>query len=158
MNKFFMSSLVATCAVAAAEKPNLLFILIDDAGYDDFSYTGCKDWPTPNIDSIAKNGTTFSQGYVTASVCGPSRAGLITGRYQQSFGLEENLTGGLAKPVPKEKFGLLLEVPTLGKLLQQKGYVTSAFGKWHLGAADHFHPNKRGFDHFVGFLGGHRSF
>jgi len=143
---------------AAAEKPNLVFILIDDAGYDDFSYMGCKDWKTPRIDSIAKSGVNFTNGYVTASVCGPSRAGLITGRYQQSFGHEENVTGGLAKPVPKEKFGLPLEIPTLGTLLKKQGYVTSAFGKWHLGEYDHFHPNKRGFDHFVGFLGGSRSF
>ncbi|MGB0992026.1 MAG: sulfatase-like hydrolase/transferase [Akkermansiaceae bacterium] len=135
-----------------------MFILIDDAGYDDFSFMGCKDWETPHIDSIAKKGVNFTNGYVTASVCGPSRAGLITGRYQQSFGHEENVTGGLSKPVPREKFGLPLEIPTLGKLLQKKGYTTSVFGKWHLGEHDHFHPNKRGFDHFVGFLGGHRSF
>lgn len=154
--------LITVCnhTVSAKEqnKPNLIFILIDDAGYDDFGYTGCKDWKTPHIDSIAEQGATFTDGYVTASVCGPSRAGLITGRYQQSFGHEENVTGGLLKPVPKEKFGLPLEIPTLGKLLQKQGYITSAFGKWHLGEYDHFHPNKRGFDHFVGFLGGHRSF
>lgn len=145
-------------AERTSEKPNLIFILIDDAGYDDFSYMGCKDWQTPRIDSIAKSGVNFTHGYVTASVCGPSRAGLITGRYQQSFGHEENITGGLAKPVPPEKFGLPLEIPTIGKLLQKQGYVTSVFGKWHLGEHEHFHPNKRGFDHFVGFLGGHRSF
>lgn len=144
--------------VAQAKQPNLIFILIDDAGYDDFSFTGCKDWQTPHIDSIAKNGVNFSDGYVTASVCGPSRAGLITGRYQQTFGHEENLTGGLAEPIPAEKFGLPLDVPTLGTLLQKRGYTTAAFGKWHLGEHPHFHPNKRGFDHFVGFLGGHRSF
>jgi len=141
-----------------AKKPNLVFILIDDAGYDDFSFMGCTDWQTPRIDSIASKGVVFTDAYVTASVCGPSRAGLITGRYQQSFGHEENLTGGLAEPVPAEKFGLPLKIPTLGKLLQKKGYATAAFGKWHLGEHDHFHPNERGFDHFVGFLGGHRSF
>ncbi len=150
--------LLLTTSLFAKEKPNLVFIVIDDAGYDDFGYMGGKDWKTPNIDSIAKNGVNFTSGYVTASVCGPSRAGLITGRYQQSFGHEENVTGGLSKPVPKEKFGLPVEIPTLGTLLQKQGYVTSAFGKWHLGEHENFHPNKRGFDHFVGFLGGHRSF
>lgn len=143
---------------AADRKPNLVVILIDDAGYDDFGFTGCKDWKTPNIDRIAKTGVTFTNGYVTASVCGPSRAGLITGRYQQSFGHEENVTGGLAKPVPAEEFGLPLEVPTVATLLKQKNYTTAVFGKWHLGEYDHFHPNNRGFDHFVGFLGGSRSF
>ena len=157
------SSIVAEQSVegppqACPDKPNLIFILIDDAGYDDFSFLGCKDWQTPRIDSIANSGVVFTDGYVTASVCGPSRTGLMTGRYQQSFGHEENLTGGLAAPVPKEVFGLPLEVPTLGALLKKKGYVTSAFGKWHLGEYDHFHPNRRGFDHFVGFLGGHRSY
>lgn len=150
--------LTPVLSAASSDKPNLVFILIDDAGYDDFGFTGCKDWKTPRIDSIANQGVTFEHGYVTASICGPSRAGLITGRYQQSFGHEENLTGGLAKPVAPEKFGLPLDVPTLGDLLKKKGYVTSVFGKWHLGEFDHFHPNKRGFDHFVGFLGGHRSF
>lgn len=149
------------CPPAAAtveRKPNLVLILVDDAGYDDFGFTGCTDWKTPNIDRIATGGVTFTDAYVTASVCGPSRAGLITGRYQQSFGHEENLTGGLAVPVPVEKFGLPLKIPTLGRLLRDEGYATAAFGKWHLGEHDHFHPNERGFDHFVGFLGGHRSF
>ncbi len=100
----------------------------------------------------------FTDGYVTASVCDPSRAGLITGSYQQFFDHEENLTGGLSEPVPAEEFDLPLEIPTIRKLLKQQGYATSAFDKWHLGEHLHFHPNKRGFDHFVGFLGGHHSF
>lgn len=159
---FFALSAVSTPLFAQKEKPaskpNMVFILIDDAGYDDFSYMGCKDWKTPNIDSIAKNGVNFTDGYVTASVCGPSRAGLITGRYQQSFGHEENITPGQAWVVPKEKFGLPVEIPTIGTLLKKQGYVTSVFGKWHLGEHENFHPNKRGFDHFCGFLSGHRSF
>ena len=156
--------LLAACCLASSAgadtptRPNLIFILIDDAGYDDFGFTGCTDWKTPHLDRFASEGVVYSSGYVTASVCGPSRAGLITGRYQQSFGHEENLTGGLDRSVPAEEFGLPLNVPTLGSLLQQKGYRTAAFGKWHLGTHDHFHPNERGFDHFVGFLGGHRSF
>lgn len=152
-------SLTALFSIAHAEKkPNLIFILIDDAGYDDFGFTGCTDWKTPHIDSIAHKGATFSDGYVTASVCGPSRAGLITGRYQQSFGHEENITGGQLWKTPAEKFGLPVDIPTLGTLLQKQGYKTSVFGKWHLGEHANFHPNKRGFDHFVGFLGGSRAF
>ncbi|MFC4991600.1 sulfatase [Rubritalea tangerina] len=162
MIKHFFKAALAGIAISqstlADKQPNILFIVIDDAGYDDFSYAGCKDWKTPHIDSIAKNGTTFTNGYVTASVCGPSRAGLLTGRYQQSFGHEENITGGQAWKVPSEKFGLPTEIPTLGTLLQKKGYTTAVFGKWHLGEHENFHPNNRGFDHFVGFLGGSRSF
>ncbi|NWK54301.1 sulfatase-like hydrolase/transferase [Verrucomicrobiaceae bacterium N1E253] len=160
--RFFYSLLLVLllgCPLLFAGKtPNLIFILIDDAGYDDFGFTGCQDWETPQIDRIATQGVRFDHAYVTASICAPSRAGLISGRYQQSFGFEENLTGGLTEPIAPEQFGLPRNVPTLGSLLQKKGYVTSVFGKWHLGEHDHFHPNNRGFDHFVGFLGGHRSF
>ena len=76
-----------TCLVAsAAEKPNLIVIMCDDLGYADVGFNGCKDIPTPHIDSIARNGIRFTSGYTTYSVCGPSRAGFMTGRYQQRFG------------------------------------------------------------------------
>jgi len=138
--------------------PNLILILVDDAGYDDFGFTDCPDWQTPVIDSLALAGVIFNNAYVSASVCGPSRAGLITGRYQQSFGIEENLTGQSINPVAPEDYGLPLNIPTLGTLLKKKGYTTAAIGKWHLGEYEHFHPNNRGFDYFYGFLGGHRSY
>ncbi len=140
------------------KQPNLILILVDDAGYDDFGFTGCTDWKTPQIDALASSGITFTQAYVSASVCGPSRAGLITGRYQQSFGVEENLTGKTTEPIEAKDYGLPITVPTIGTLLKKKGYRTAAFGKWHLGEYQHFHPNNRGFDYFYGFLGGHRSY
>lgn len=144
--------------IISGHSPNLIFILVDDAGYDDFGFTGCRDWQTPRIDALAKSGVIFNNAYVSASVCGPSRAGLMTGRYQQSFGVEENLTGKTIEPISPKNYGLPLNVPTIGTLLQNKGYTTAAFGKWHLGEHDNFHPNNRGFDYFYGFLGGHRSY
>jgi len=80
----------ASSLVSAQQKPNLIVIMADDLGYGDVGYNGCKDIPTPNIDALAKNGVQFSNGYAAYSVCGPSRAGFITGRYQQRFGSERN--------------------------------------------------------------------
>ncbi|WP_252730654.1 sulfatase-like hydrolase/transferase [Colwellia sp. E2M01] len=137
---------------AADERPNIIVILADDLGYNDLGFTGSKQIKTPNIDQLANNGITFTNGYVTHPYCGPSRAGLITGRYQARFGMENNVTYA-----PEDKYmGLPLDQITFAKRLQQTGYKTSIFGKWHLGGATHFQPNNRGFDYFYGFLdGGH---
>lgn len=127
-------------------KPNVIVILADDQGYNDLGCQGCKDIPTPNIDSLAKNGVRCTSGYVTCCVCSPSRAGLITGRYQQRFGHENNPFGlGLGLPVKEV---------TIADRLKKEGYVTGVIGKWHLGDLTHFRPLKRGFDEFFGFLGG----
>lgn len=129
-------------------KPNIIVITSDDMGYADISCHGCKDIPTPNIDSIAQNGIRFTDGYVSASVCSPSRAGLMTGRYQQRFGYEYN-----PGPEPQgiqDHVGLPLHEITLADITASAGYVTGAVGKWHLGSAPHFHPLKRGFDEFFG--------
>lgn len=135
--------------------PNIIVILTDDQGYGDVGFNGCKDIPTPGIDRIAANGTVFTSGYVSYAVCGPSRAGLITGRYQDRFGFSRN-------PVlaPNDStVGLPHNEQTMADLLKQAGYSTAAFGKWHLGAHPTLHPNRRGFDDFYGFLsGGHRYF
>ncbi len=135
--------------------PNIIVILTDDHGYGDVGFNGCQDIPTPGIDRIAANGTQFTAGYVSYTVCGPSRAGLITGRYQDRFGFSRN-------PVlaPNDAtVGLPLSEQTMADLLKQAGYSTAAFGKWHLGAHPTLHPNRRGFDDFYGFLsGGHRYF
>ncbi len=137
------------------EKPNVIVILTDDQGYGDVGFNGCIDIPTPNIDRIAKNGVVFRNAYVSYSVCAPSRAGLITGRYQDRFGFSRN---PLYKPFDPQ-IGVSLNEQMLPDLLQKSGYKTMAIGKWHLGAHEQFRPWNRGFNEFFGFLGGgHRYF
>jgi len=132
-------------------KPNIVLIVADDLGYANMGSQGLKDIPTPHIDSLAKNGVRFTNAYVSCPVCSPTRAGLMTGRYQQRFGHEFN-------PGPAEQadgnFGLPLSEVTLADRLKTLGYSTGAVGKWHLGYRPEFHPQKRGFDEFFGFLGG----
>lgn len=138
-----------------AQSPNIIVILTDDQGYGDVGFNGCTDIPTPNIDRIAANGVKFTNGYVTYAVCGPSRAGLITGRYQDRFGFGRN-------PIlaPEDiNMGLPLSEETLADVLRRVGYRSMAIGKWHLGAHERLHPLRRGFDAFFGFLsGGHQYF
>jgi arylsulfatase A-like enzyme len=135
--------------------PNLIVIMTDDQGYADVGFNGCKDIPTPHIDSIANNGVRFTEGYVSYSVCSPSRAGFLTGRYQQRFGHERN---PLWKPNSRET-GLPLSETTLADTLGKAGYQSGIIGKWHLGCHPDLHPLKRGFNEFFGHLGGgHRYF
>ncbi|GGK12182.1 arylsulfatase [Yeosuana aromativorans] len=135
-------------------KPNIIIILADDAGYVDFGFMGCKDLDTPEIDKLAKDGVVFTDAHVTASVCAPSRAGLMTGKYQQRFGFESNGTGD----AKSGDIGLSDDVVTMANVFQKNNYKTIAIGKWHLGATATDHPNKRGFDEFYGFLAGSRSY
>lgn len=136
-------------------KPNIVLILADDLGYGGVGVQGCKDIPTPSIDSIAANGVRFTNGYVSCPVCSPTRAGLMTGRYQQRFGYELN-------PGPPDradpKFGLPLTETTIASRLKSAGYATGIVGKWHLGYKPELHPQKRGFDEFFGFLAGAHSY
>lgn len=137
-----------------SKQPNVIVVLIDDAGYVDFGFMGSKDLETPNIDSLAKNGIIFTDAHVSATVCAPSRAGIITGKYQQRFGFEANDTGyGNSGDI-----GLADDVTTIANVFQKNKYKTIAIGKWHLGAKPTDHPNQRGFDEFYGFLGGSRSY
>jgi len=131
-------------------KPNIIILLVDDAGYADFGFMGSKDLETPYIDQLAEAGVVCTDAHVTASVCGPSRAGLITGRYQQRFGYECN--------PPLDFTGVDLNEQTLASALKSNGYITAAFGKWHLGDDPAYRPNQRGFDYFWGFLAGSRSY
>lgn len=142
----------ASSSMASDKRPNIIVILADDLGYNDVGFTGKTDIQTPNLDKLASDGVIFKNGYVTHPYCGPSRAGLITGRYQARFGMENNVSYS-----PNDKYmGLPLTETTFPKRLQKVGYKTSVFGKWHLGGAPKFQPNKRGFDYFYGFLdGGH---
>jgi arylsulfatase A-like enzyme len=139
---------------AATTKTNVVMIVADDLGYADIGVQAVsKDVRTPNIDSIAKAGARFTAGYVSCPVCSPSRAGFITGRYQERFGYEAN-------PIAKfdNIFGLPLDQATLADEFKGNGYATGAFGKWHLGDRPEFHPNRRGFDEFYGFIGGMHSY
>lgn len=145
---------------AGRQRPNIVLLFADDAGYADFGFQGSSDFRTPVLDALAESGVVFNQFYMTAAVCGPSRAGMMTGRYQQRFGFEENNVPGYMSPHGEtgERMGLPLGLPTMGTLLQDAGYRTGYIGKWHLGQADCFHPTRRGFDSFYGFRGGARSF
>ncbi len=135
------------------EKPNFIIILADDLGYGDVGFTGSTQIKTPHIDALAKDGVIFKQGYVSAPVCGPSRAGLITGRNQVSFGFDNNPIVKLPQ-FDKNFVGVPVEEVTIAERLAELGYVNGLIGKWHLGEADHFHPLKRGFHEFWGYLGG----
>ncbi len=143
----------ATVAVTLTkQKPNVIVIVADDLGYADLGIQSSADIVTPNIDSIARNGIRFTNGYVTAPVCAPSRAGFLTGRYQQRFGLE------LLPNEGDTTFGLSLNEITLGNRMKAQGYATAAIGKWHLGTQSQFAPQQRGFDEFFGFLIGMHSY
>lgn len=131
-------------SAVAAEKPNLLIFYADDLGWGETGCQGSKDIPTPNIDSIAKNGIRFTQGYVAATYCSPSRAGLMTGRYPTRFGHEFNSTHNAV--------GLAASETTMATRLKALGYATCAVGKWHLGHQDSNRPTNRGFDEFYGTL------
>ncbi len=130
-------------------RPNIVLLLVDDLGYGELGFQGNAEIPTPHMDSIAKAGVRYTNGYVTAPFCTPSRAGLLTGRYQTRFGHELNVTGRLNL---NPAVGLPLAETTLAERLKQVGYATGLVGKWHLGGTAAFHPQKRGFDEFYGFL------
>ena len=142
-------------APAAAQPvgPNIVIIVADDMGYGDIGVHGGKDIPTPAIDSIASNGIRFTDAYVSGPYCSPTRAGLLTGRYQQRFGHEFNLA-----PAGPRGRGLPLTETTMAARLKASGYRTAVFGKWHLGFEERFHPMERGFDEFFGFLGGGHTY
>ncbi len=152
-NLYLLLLIVLSCSNCQSKhrltKPNIIIMLVDDAGYADFGFNGCQDLETPNIDRLASQGVVFTDAHVSASVCGPSRAGLITGRYQQRFGFECN---------PPSDGVLSLDEKTMASVLKIAGYTTAAFGKWHLGAQEGYRPTERGFDYYWGFLAGGRSY
>ncbi len=145
-------TLPAPVGAAPTKARNVVLIVGDDMGYADLGVHGSADVVTPNIDSLAKHGVRFTNAYVSAPQCSPSRAGLLTGRYQQRFGHEFNLSP------QTERFGLPLGETTLAERMRAAGYATAAIGKWHLGTEPRYHPSARGFDEFFGFLKGGRSY
>ena len=131
-------------AAVAADRPNILVIVGDDMGYADVGFHGCKDIPTPHLDALAASGVRFTNGYVAATYCSPSRAGLMTGRYPTRFGHEFNTVANTV--------GLRSDQTTIATRLKTLGYATIAVGKWHLGNQPENRPTKRGFDEFYGTL------
>ncbi|HYT95098.1 MAG TPA: sulfatase, partial [Gemmataceae bacterium] len=150
-----VAGLLASPATAAPgtkpKRPNIIILLADDLGYADAGFQGCKDIPTPHIDSLARNGVRFTSGYVSGPYCSPTRAGLMTGRYQNRFGHEFNPGAGVKQGMPVSEV-------TMADRLRALGYVTGLVGKWHLGGAPKMHPTARGFQEFFGFLGGAHSY
>src|SRR5688572_21031730 len=134
-----------------AGRPNILVIMVDDLGYADIGVQGGKDVPTPHIDALAASGIRCTSGYVSAPYCSPSRAGLLTGRYQTHFGHEFNPHQG-----DETRLGLPLDQRTIADYPRTTGYATGLVGKWHQGFSSAHHPQSRGFDDCFGFLvGGH---
>jgi arylsulfatase A-like enzyme len=155
MRSFFV--LFVSCVlVSAAQKPNIVVLFADDAGYADFGFQRQADPDlarlTPRLTALAKEGVVFTDAYVSGAVCSPSRAGLMTGRYQQRFGHDRNIPPGYLKG------GLPLTEKFIGDRLRPLGYTTGLIGKWHLGYPANYRPPERGFDHFYGFLQGSRPY
>lgn len=133
-------------SILAEERPNIVIILTDDQGYADVSYNphSPPEVSTPNIDALAYSSIICTQGYTSGHVCSPTRAGLMTGRYQQRFGIYTAGEGGSGVP---------LDEVFIPQRLKSAGYVSGAFGKWHLGLTKEYHAMNRGFDEFYGFMG-----
>jgi len=146
-----LEALATGSAMAAETRPNVVVILADDLGYGDISAQGSRI-PTPNIDALARSGVRFTNGYVTAAVCAPSRAGLLTGRAQTRFGFEFNPVGR------DESVGPPRNEVMIPALLRDNRYDTGIVGKWHLGKSPGYHPLDRGFGSFYGVLDGGTSY
>jgi arylsulfatase A-like enzyme len=158
---FLAAGLALGLSAGERKQPNIILLFADDAGYGDFGFQGSLNFKTPRLDQLAKAGVRFTNFYVTGSTCAPSRAGLLTGRYQQRYGYEEINVPGIMSNSSKllgDEMGLPVEQTTMANHLQKLGYRTAVLGKWHMGVADRYHPLKRGFDEFYGFRGGARSF
>ncbi|MCA9015659.1 MAG: sulfatase [Planctomycetaceae bacterium] len=138
-----------TNMLQAAQQPNIIVLLADDLGYGELGCQGNPQIPTPHIDSLARDGIRFTQAYVTAPNCSPSRAGLLTGKIPTRFGYEFNPIGARNEDPGT---GLPPAEQTLAELLHDQGYTTGLIGKWHLGGAADYHPYRHGFDEFFGFV------
>jgi arylsulfatase A-like enzyme len=155
VSPFVVAAQVSHAQVQTARKPNIIVILADDLGYGDLGVYGGTEIPTPNLDALARGGVRFTDGYVTCPICAPTRAALLSGRYQQRFGFEHN--PGPAQQA-SDKFGLPRSERTLAEKLKDAGYATGMFGKWHIGYKDELQPHQRGFDEFFGFLSGAHTY
>lgn len=140
----FVAAWLLAPVAAFAARPNLVIFYADDLGWGELGCQGNSQIPTPHTDAIARNGVRFTNGYVAATYCSPSRAGLMTGRYPTRFGHEFNSVAN--------RSGLRLDQVTLAERLRALGYATACIGKWHLGGGLEYRPTRRGFDEFYGTL------
>jgi len=141
--------------LAAQTRPNIVLIVADDLGYGDLGSYGAPDIRTPNLDRLAREGVRFTDFYANAPVCTPTRAGLMSGRYQQRVRLERPIETNAATPATGLDIGLPATGRSLPQLLKNAGYATGLVGKWHLGFKPEFQPNRHGFDYFWGYLAGY---
>ena len=140
---------------APAKKPNIIVIMTDDMGYGDAGCYGGTNFPTPHIDRLAREGLRFTDFHSSCPVCSPTRAGLLTGRYQQRAGVP----GVIYAPFNRNRHhGLQLSEVTFAEALKDRGYATGAFGKWHLGYEEQYNPTHQGFDRYVGYVSGNVDF
>ncbi len=152
MRMLVLLTIAATPGVCAgdgpvtAEKPNIIFIFVDDQGYYDLGCYGATEVRTPHIDAMAAEGTRFTDYYAAAPICSPSRAGLLTGCYPRRVGLATWVQRA------DSRIGLHPDELTLAELLNANGYATACIGKWHLGFREPFLPQQQGFDHYFGLL------
>lgn len=140
---------LASNAEAKPKKPNIIMVMVDDMGYADFGCFGSTLNKTPNIDYLAANGVKLTDFHTNGAVSSPTRAALMTGRYQQFYGVEDVIAAAGARDK-----GLDVEAPTVAKLLKSNGYSTVIYGKWHLGYQKQFNPIHCGFDEFKGYVAG----
>ena len=145
-----LTSLISyVCNSQTSQSPNIIIIMADDLGYGDLSCQGAMDMQTPNIDNLSNQGLTFTNFYANSTVCSPSRASLLSGKYPDMVGVP-----GVIRQNINNNWGNLVEdVVFIPKVLKAKGYRTGIIGKWHLGLESPNTPNEKGFDYFKGFLG-----
>ena len=146
MNSYLVNFLILFFTLGSLwgkKQPNVIIMFMDDMGYADIGPFGAKDYPTPNLDRMAKEGRKFTDFYVTQAVCSASRAGLLTGCYNVRVGI----MGALG---PKSNIGINPKEVTIAEICQQEGYATACYGKWHLGHHKKFLPMQHGFDEYFG--------
>ena len=149
LRSFFLICVAACATCSAAERPNVLMILVDDLGYGDLGCYGASDIRSPAVDALATQGLKFTNFYANCPVCSPTRASLMTGRFPELVGVP-----GVIRTYPKDNWGHLdPDAKVLASVLKPAGYQTAMVGKWHLGLAAPNRPNDRGFDTFRGYLG-----
>jgi len=136
-----------------SDKPNIILIMADDLGYGDIGCYGSIKISTPNIDTLARGGMKFTDYHSNCPVCSPTRAALLTGRYQQRAGIE-----GVVTAAKHRHTGMALKEITFAEILKNHGYTTGIFGKWHVGYSAEFNPARQGFDEFIGYVSGNVDF
>jgi arylsulfatase A-like enzyme len=146
---FFVATTLTNCAAQKQDKPNIIIIMADDMGYGDLSCYGSTLINTPNLDKMAAEGIKFTDFHSNGSVCSPTRAAILTGKYQQRVGIDGVVTAKQHRDV-----GLATSEKTFAEAIKDAGYVTGMFGKWHVGYKTEFNPINQGFDEYIGYVSG----